>query len=123
MAILRVDELTEEGRAEVSVALEWDGEEYVGEAVGEPAASQRPLLVVVAALRAMAAIAGESADFRPADVALIDAGGVPVAMVVVEDPEAARPLVGTSVIEGDNHQIAAARAVLDAVNRRLALFL
>lgn len=116
LTLLRVDESTDERRAEVRVTLAWEGKEHTGTAAGAPADSERPTLVAAATLDALAFIDDE---FRLIDTAGSWAGGFEVAMVVVHDTEDERPLVGTAVLDDDNRQVAYAKATLDAVNRRL----
>ena len=59
-------------------------------------------------------------DYRLVDTSTTRSGGSDIALVVVEDPDGDRPMVGTAVIDEDNRQVAFAKASLDAVNRRLA---
>jgi hypothetical protein len=118
VALLRVDETTDERRAEVRVFLQWEGEDHVGVTVGGPATSARAALVAEATLRAVASIDDE--EYRLVDASATRSGGADIALVVVDDPEGDRPLVGTAVIDDDNRQVAYAKAALDAVNRRLA---
>lgn len=116
LALLRVDESTEERRATVTVTLAFEGEEHVGTAFGAPADSLRAGLVASATLDAIGFI--EDA-FELIDTAATFAGGVDVAMVVVSDPEGRRPLIGTAAMDDDNRQLAYAKATLDAINRRI----
>ena len=118
VALIRVDETTEEQRAEVRVFLHFDGEDHVGVVSGEPASGGRAHLVATATLRAVESIDDEI--YRLVDASSTRSGGADIALVVVEDPEGERPLVGTAVIDADNRQVAYAKAALDAVNRRLA---
>jgi hypothetical protein len=117
ISLVRIDEKTEEHRAEVQVILQWEGAEYIGESAGDPAAGVRPRLVAAATLRAV-----ESLDdfvFRLVDASTTRSGGSDIALVVVSDPDSTRPLVGTAVVDDDNRQVAFAKATLDAVNRRV----
>ena len=116
IALIRVVEMTDERHAEVRVTLRWEGHEHVGTSTGTPADSERPALVASATLDALTALADE---FRLIDATPAWAGGLDVAMVVVDDPEVETPLVGTAVLDGDNRQVAFAKATLDAVNRSL----
>ncbi|OFW54176.1 MAG: hypothetical protein A2146_03440 [Actinobacteria bacterium RBG_16_67_10] len=118
VALIRVDETTDERRAEVRVFLQLEGEEHVGVVVGDPAASARASLVAQATLRAVTSLDDE--DYHLVDTSTAQSGGAEIALVVVEDPEGVRPLVGTTVIDDDNRQVAYAKAALDAVNRRLS---
>ena len=116
LSLLRVDESTDERRAEVRVTLYLDGEEHLGSSAGTPADATRPALVAAATLDAVAFLEDE---FRLIDTATSRAGGADVALVVVTDPEGDRPLIGTAVLDDDNRQVAFAKAALDAVNRRI----
>lgn len=117
LALVRVEESTDERRTEVRVTLAWGGDEHVGTAAGVPSASQRSNLVAAATLDAIAFI---DDGYRLLDTATSRAAGLDVAMVMVHDPENARPLVGTAVLDDDNRQVAFAKAALDAVNRRIS---
>ena len=118
-AIVRVDEVTEERRATVTVVLSWEGTEYVGETGGDPAATRRDHLVAAATVAAVDSIADGRSGFRLLDASQVTAADSDIALVVVDDPDTDRPLVGTAVVDADNRRIATAKAVLDAVNRRL----
>lgn len=118
VALVRVDETTDERRAEVRVFLQWEGEEHVGVVAGDPASAGRSNLVASATLRAVASL--DDQDYRLVDTSTTRSGGSDIALVVVEDPDGDRPMVGTAVIDEDNRQVAFAKASLDAVNRRLA---
>ena len=118
VALVRVDETTDEQRAEVRVFLQFDGDDHVGIVAGDPASTGRAHLVASATLRAVASVDDE--DYRLVDTTTTTSGGASIALVVVEDPDGGRPLVGTAVIDDDNRQVAYAKAALDSVNRRLA---
>ena len=115
--IERVDETTSNDRAEVTVALFWDGEDHVGVASGPPTAAFRPLLVAHATLAALQE-AGLR-EFYAIEANTTETGGATVALVSVEDPKLDQPLVGAAVMPDDNLQLGFARATLDAVNRRI----
>ncbi len=117
LALLRVEESTDERRAEVRVTLAWEGKEHVGTAAGPPADSERPALVAAATLDALSFVDDE---FHLIDTTTSFAGGMDVALVLVLDPDQDRPLVGTAVLDDDNRQVAFAKAALDAVNRRIS---
>jgi hypothetical protein len=117
VTLLRVDESTEEHRAQVHVFLQWDGEPHVGDSAGDPGAGARPRLVAAATLRAIEAF--DDAAFRLVDASTTRSGGSDIALVVVTETDGGRPLVGTAVVDDDNRQVAFAKATLDAVNRRI----
>jgi hypothetical protein len=117
VALLRVDETTDELHAEVNVALQWDGEEYEGTSQGPPADSARSGLVAAATLDAINHLAD---GYELRETATTYAGDSDIALVVISEAGGQRPLVGTAVIDADNRQVAFAKAALDAVNRRLS---
>jgi hypothetical protein len=116
VALIRVVEMTDERHTEVRVTLRWEGHEHVGSSTGLPADSERPSLVAAATLDAISALADE---YTLIDATPAWAGGLDVAMVVVDYPESEHPLVGTAVLDAGNRQVAYAKATLDAVNRSL----
>jgi len=117
VSLLRVDESTEEHRAEVKVTLQWDGQQHIGESAGDPAAAFRARLVAAATLRAIETVIDD--EYRLVDASTTRSGDSDIALVSVAEEDSDRPLVGTAVIDDDNLQLAFARATLDAVNRRL----
>jgi hypothetical protein len=117
ISLLRIDEKTEEHRAEVQVVLHWEGDEHMGESAGDPAAGLRPRLVAAATLRAVESL--DDFEFRLVDASTTRSGGSDIALVVVAETDSPRPLVGTAVVDDDNRQVAFAKATLDAVNRRI----
>lgn len=106
--------------AEAEVTLTFAGTEFTGLVTGGGAASQRPRLVAQATLTALADLLGLPADVESASV--VDTGANPVALVVltVTIPRlGAQSVAGSAVVRGDEAD-AVARAVLAALNRRLA---
>jgi hypothetical protein len=116
LALIRVDESTDESHADVEVTVVFQGEEHRGSSVGAPADAIRPSLVAAATLDALAFLED---SYRLIDTTITEAGGARVALAVIADPEDARPLIGSAVLDDDNRQVAFAKAALDAVNRRL----
>ncbi len=116
VALLRVDETTDESRAEVTVSVRFDGEDHEGTAQGSPADSTRPRLVAAATLDALADLAD---GFVLHETSMTFAGDTDVALVVIGEPGGTRPLVGTAVVDDENRQVAFAKAALDALNRRI----
>lgn len=117
ISLLRIDESTDEHRAEVQVVLHWEGGEHFGETAGDPAAGSRPRLVATATLRALESL--DEIELRLVDASTTRSGGSDIALVVVSVSDDDRPLVGTAVVDDDNRQVAFAKATLDAVNRRI----
>ena len=119
-AIVRVDEATGVDRTDVIVTLAQDGTDFRGESSGLPGGAQRLGLVATATLEAVHEMTKGKTGYRLVDFATTRAGGADIALAVVLDPDDVdHPLVGTAVIERDNRHVAAARATLDAINRRL----
>ncbi|WKZ83676.1 MAG: hypothetical protein QY307_05395 [Acidimicrobiia bacterium] len=116
LALMRVDESTDETAARVRVTLAWDGDEHAGTSDGSPSDRRRPALVAAATLDAVAFLGG---GFTLVDTATTRVGGADVALVAVDDLEDGRRLFGTAQMEADNRQVAFARATLDAINRIL----
>ena len=99
------------------MTLHWDGADHTGIAGGPPTAAFRPLLVAHATLAALRE-AGLR-EFFALEASITETAGTKVALVSVEDPSLAQPLIGTAVMPDDNMQLGFARATLDAVNRRI----
>lgn len=117
-AILRIEEDTDRDSAAVAVTLVWNGQEARGEASGTPEDTRRPTLVGRATLNAIEGFGGTT--FRLIDTTVARAGGFDIAVVAVHDPGILdHPLVGSAAVCEGNLNLAAARATLDAVNRRL----
>ena len=107
-----------EAEAEVSVTFE--GDTLVGTATGASAASQRPRLVAAATLAAIGELLGVPTDVESASI--VDTGTNPVALVVLTlavPRIGSQSVAGSAVVRGDEAE-AVARAVLAALNRRLA---
>jgi len=119
IGVVRVDEVTHDAHADVSVVVAWEGREHVGEAQGPPASAARPLLVATATLHALVAVTDHAVGFRAVDAGVVESGDLDIAIVVVD--ESGEPRTGSAVIVSGNLQIAVARATMDAINRRLQL--
>lgn len=115
-ALLRVDETTDEAGCTVTVTLAFEGNLHVGTASGDASASVRAALVATAALDS---VSPASRTYTVTATNVTEVGPRSVAIVLVDSPNEQHPLVGSALIRTENHQIAFARAALDAVNRRL----
>lgn len=103
----------------VSVVLSSDGQEFKGEAEGAIDASSRARVVGEATLRALESMTGE-AKFELSAVGTSTLEDVTIALVQVEEPGRPENYVGSALIRHGDVVLATARAVLDALNRRLA---
>lgn len=122
-AILHLDESADGDRARVVLTLIWDDEQYSGESAGNADPEQRPRLVGEATLRAIEAVAGGSIRLELEAVATAPLGPVRVAMAQVRMSGSNETLVGNAVVDEDDPSLAAVKAVLDAINRRLGAVL
>jgi hypothetical protein len=119
-ALVRVREQTEGTRATLTVTLAWQNGEHVGSASGPAAASARLRLVGEATLQAMESI---FTDTPPLALDAIGTAGVGmrtalIAVIVFAGKNGEELVVGSALSSGD-HDEAAVKAVLDALNRRL----
>jgi hypothetical protein len=109
------------GQLSVSVALRHAGRDARGTS-GPPAAVQgMPRLTAVATLDALAQLHPDalSADLAGVEVRQLGVGRVAVVTVAERLSRADGVLVGTAAVRAAGESDAVARAVLDAVNRRL----
>lgn len=104
----------------VSVALESDGRRHLGQAEGATDTSARARVVGEATLRALEAMTGQ-AKFELAAVGTSTLDEVTIALVQVKEVGEEDLYVGSAMIRRGDAVLATARAVLDALNRRLAL--
>lgn len=111
------------GRAVASVALEWEGRSFEGEAEGESGGPLELRLSALAALRALAAVLGGALRFELVGIKAVrafDADLVVVLLRLEHDP--ANTLIGAAVA-GESPARAATLAVLNATNRILGNYL
>ncbi len=107
--------------ATVSVILEAEGVEHLGQAEGSVDPSARARVVGEATLRALESITGPSVRFDLIAVGTSSMDGVTIALAQVREPSRADVYVGSALIRQGDTVLATARAVLDALNRRLSL--
>lgn len=108
-------------RCTVSVTLTQGGEEAVGTADGSIAASARPRLVARATLEALRTLvpAADAADVEMATIARVGQRDVAAVTVIFVIPPAEEISSGSALVRESGENEAVARAVLDALNRRL----
>lgn len=105
----------------VSVQLEVGGELHEGSAEGSADQSARARVVGEATLRALESVIGSSIEFVIAAVGTSSLDGVTMALVQVEEMGRPDLYVGSALVRQGDAVLATARAVLDALNRRLSL--
>lgn len=111
---------SQQGRSSVSIALRWDGREAVGSAEGTPSSRALHRLAAEATLDALAQLhpAVPAVDVEAVEVRSMGAGRLALVSVVQRSSDDV--LVGTAQVRAAGEFDAVARAVLDAVNRRLS---
>jgi len=107
----------------VIVTLGFQDGAYEGVAFGSVAEGSRNRLVAEATLRAVEKILGEGHHFDIEAVATTDLGSVRVAMAQVVIAGSRESFVGSAVLREEDPAKAAARATLNAINRRLGKML
>lgn len=102
--------------ARVTVTLDWDQRSWHGQAIGS--ADARPRLAGEAAIAAVTRLIDDQIDMELLAVATSDLGAAQIALAQVRygDDEV---LVGSALQGEADGRLAAVRAVMDAINRRL----
>lgn len=108
-------------RCTIRVTLRQGGQEATGSCEGSIATTSRPRLVAVATLEALRDLvpAADCMDVETATVVRVGQHDVAIANVSVVDPPNEELIAGSAMVRDTGEQEAVARAVLDAVNRRL----
>ena len=120
-ALIRIEQTSDDTEAHVVITLEWNDQRYDGEAYGATTDSARPRLLGEATLRAVEALAPASLHLALDAIATTRLGESRIAMAQVDMEGKSPPLVGSALQMDDDPAAAPVRAVLDAINRRLAL--
>jgi hypothetical protein len=123
--IADITQADEDAGSVVSITLDLGGIEHRGAAVGSTEVRERPRLVGEAALRAVESLSGGSLNLELLAIATAEIGGERVAVAQVRLEPFQEVLVGSALHrdEDADGSWAAARAVMDALNRRLGAVL
>ena len=114
-------EQTQNGdRVRVDVTIGFAGEIHKGSAEGTADTQHRARVVGEATLRAIEHLAGGLSEFDLSAVATSDLGPVRIALAQVRESGWSDYLIGSALVRDGDSATATAKAVLDAVNRRLA---
>jgi hypothetical protein len=113
--IVSIEDEVDGNDARVTVTLNWADRPWHGQAVGS--AAQRPRLAGEAALDAVIRLSGSTLDLELLAVATKDLGAASVALAQVRF--GSDELVGSALQGETDNRLAAVRAVMDAINRRL----
>jgi len=123
--IADITQADEDAGAVVSITLDLGGIEHRGAAVGSTDIRERPRLIGEAALRAVESLTGGVVSLELLAIATAEIGETQVAVAQVRLDPFDEILVGSALHkESDaDGSWAAARAVMDALNRRLGTVL
>ena len=123
--IADITQADEDAGAVVSITLDLGGTEHRGAAVGSTDIRERPRLIGEAALRAVESLTGGVVSLELLAIATAEIGETQVAVAQVRLDPFDEILVGSALHkESDaDGSWAAARAVMDALNRRLGTVL
>lgn len=115
-----IDQHIASGHVSVKVTLGVGDQIYVGIAAGPEDVQYRARLVGEATLRAVEEAVDHVSAFDLTAVATTDLGPVKVALAQVRDAAWSDYLVGSALVREADPSTATAKAVLDALNRRIA---
>lgn len=118
--IVSIEDDTDGDDARVTVTLSWADRDWHGHAVGS--ATSRPRLAGEATLDAVTHLTDETPPLELLALATTDLGAARVALAQVRYGPS-EILVGSAVQGEVDDRLAAARAVMDAINRRLSAVL
>lgn len=122
--IADIAQADEEAGAMVTITLDIGGIEHRGAAVGSVDMRDRPRIIGEAALRAVESMSGGTLNLELMAIATAGIGDSQVAVAQVRLNPFEEILVGSAMLnDDDDPSWAAARAVMDALNRRLSALL
>ena len=122
--IADIAQADEDAGAMVTITLDVGGVEHRGAAVGSIDLRDRPRIIGEAALRAVESMSGGTLDLELLAIATAGIGDTQVAVAQVKLNPFEEVLVGSAMLNDDDDPAwAAARAVMDALNRRLSALL
>jgi hypothetical protein len=116
-AIVSIEDSTESDGAHVVVTLDWEDHAFTGEAIGPEEGRSR--LAGEATLSAVSTILGGGITMELLALATADLGSESVALAQVR-LGGGDVLVGSALERDQDPRLAAARAVMDAINRRIS---
>ncbi|HEY5650492.1 MAG TPA: hypothetical protein VIW46_03525 [Acidimicrobiia bacterium] len=115
-----IDQRLENGRASVSVAIGRGDKQYTGAAEGTSDPHQRARLVGEATLRAVEELTAHRHTFDLTAIGTSDLGPVRIALAQIRETGWSDYLIGSAMVRDDDSATATAKAVLDALNRRIS---
>jgi hypothetical protein len=121
--ILAIEEDADGDDVRVTITLDWQDRHHYGTAVGRADPPHRARLAAEAALRAVEHIGGGDLHTELMAVATADVGQARVALAQVRLGDDGEVLVGSALEADAGPSLAAVRAVMAALNRRLGRLL
>jgi hypothetical protein len=119
--IVAIEEDADGDDVRVTITLDWQDHRHYGTAVGAP--PHRARLAAEAALQAVEQIGGDGFHTELMAVATADVGEARVALAQVRLGDDGEVLVGSALVADAGPSLAAVRAVMAALNRRLGRLL
>jgi len=116
-----IDQHQEGDRIRIEITIGFAGEVHRGAAEGVSDPQHRARVVGEATLRAIEHLAGDLTEFDLSAVATSDLGPVRIALAQVREAGWSDYLIGSALVRDGDSATATAKAVLDAVNRRITL--
>jgi hypothetical protein len=118
-ALATIEEKVEGDKVGIEVTLAFGGRAFIGASNGEADHVHRPRLVGEATLRAVELVSGGRLQFDLAAVGTTDLGPARIALAQVHEQGWSDYLIGSALIRQNDPSSATAKAILDAVNRRV----
>jgi hypothetical protein len=122
-AIVAIEEDADGDDVRVTITLDWQDHPHYGTSIGSADPPHRPRLAAEAALRAVEEICDDRVPLELMAVATADVGRARVALAQVRLGDDGEVLVGSALLAGADPSLAAVRAVMAALNRRLGRLL
>jgi hypothetical protein len=116
-----IDQSQEGDRIRVDVTIGFAGEVHRGSSEGIADPQHRARVVGEATLRAVEHLAGGLAEFDLSAVGTSELGPVRIALAQVREAGWSDYLIGSALVRDGDSATATAKAVLDAINRRISL--
>jgi hypothetical protein len=118
-AIVAIEEDADGDDVRITITLDWQDHRHYGTAVGRADPPHRARLAAEAALQAVEHMSGDRIQTELMAVATADLGDARVALAQVRLGDDGEVLVGSALLADAGPSLAAVRAVMAALNRRL----
>ena len=118
-AIVAIEEDADGDDVRVTITLDWRDRRHYGTAIGRADPPHRARLAAEAALEAVEHMGGDRLQIELMAVATADIGDARVALAQVRLGDDGEVLVGSALLADAGPSLAAVRAVMAALNRRL----